>query len=190
MKERNILIIVVVLVIAGIGWWLFDKSTANLTAEITSFDECVAAGFPIMETYPEQCKTTDGTTFTKDIDPADNLENMIQVDLIKDGDTVSSPLTITGKARGQWYFEASFPVEVVDDNGNLLAQTPAQAKGEWMTEDFVPFEVTLNFVASSTNQGKIIFKRDNPSGLPENDAQLEIPVNFTAPAEMASSTSA
>ena len=33
--------------------------------QITSFEECAAAGYPIMESYPEQCKTPDGKTFVK-----------------------------------------------------------------------------------------------------------------------------
>ncbi len=47
--------------------------------EITSFEECTAAGNPIMESYPEQCRTEDGRTFVRDIsnDPPvqDILEN-------------------------------------------------------------------------------------------------------------------
>lgn len=34
---------------------------------IDSFEECVAAGYPILETYPEQCKTPDGKSFTKKV---------------------------------------------------------------------------------------------------------------------------
>lgn len=33
---------------------------------ITSFEECAAAGYPISESYPEQC-AADGKTFTRDI---------------------------------------------------------------------------------------------------------------------------
>lgn len=35
----------------------------NLT--ITSYEECVAAGFPILEIYPEQCVSDDGRHFTR-----------------------------------------------------------------------------------------------------------------------------
>lgn len=37
---------------------------------ITSFEECAAAGNPIMESYPEQCRTPDGTTFVREIPPS------------------------------------------------------------------------------------------------------------------------
>ena len=34
---------------------------------ITNFEECARAGYPIMESYPEQCRTPDGRTFVRDI---------------------------------------------------------------------------------------------------------------------------
>jgi len=37
----------------------------NRTATINSFTTCAAAGNVIMETYPEQCRTSDGVTFVK-----------------------------------------------------------------------------------------------------------------------------
>jgi hypothetical protein len=97
------------------------------------------------------------------------------------GATVSSPLTIEGEARGWWYFEASFPVRLVTDSGEVLAEVPAQALGDWMTEDYVPFTVSIVFATPSATSGKLILARDNPSGLPENDASIEIPVLFQTP---------
>lgn len=35
---------------------------------ITSFEECVAAGYPVMESYPRQCAVPGGETFTEEID--------------------------------------------------------------------------------------------------------------------------
>lgn len=93
--------------------------------------------------------------------------------------TVQSPLTVTGQARGTWYFEASFPVFLVDWDGRIIAQGIAQAKGDWMTEEFVPFEAILIFAADKnaySNRGALILKKDNPSGLPEYDDALEMPV--------------
>jgi hypothetical protein len=37
--------------------------------EINSFDECLAAGNPAMESYPRQCMTTNGKHFVEQIDP-------------------------------------------------------------------------------------------------------------------------
>jgi tryptophan-rich sensory protein len=40
----------------------------SLLAEITDFTSCAKAGFPIMESYPEQCRTADGRNFVRQID--------------------------------------------------------------------------------------------------------------------------
>lgn len=95
------------------------------------------------------------------------------------GSLVKSPLVIRGKARGTWYFEGSFPVLLVAENGMPLVSGVATAEGEWMTEDFVPFAATLEFaVPAGVTKGSLILSRDNPSGLPEHDAKIMIPVKF------------
>ena len=93
------------------------------------------------------------------------------------GATVKSPLTISGEASG-WYFEGVFPIELVDAEGKVLASGNVTAGGDWMTTDFVPFSGKLEFKAGKAKQGTLIFKKDNPSGLPENDASLRVPVKF------------
>lgn len=95
------------------------------------------------------------------------------------GQAVSNPLILSGRARGYWYFEASFPVRLVDQSGAVLAEVPAQAMGDWMTEDFVPWSVTLSYPAQpSGTQGFLILRNDNPSGEPERDRSVTIPVIF------------
>lgn len=105
----------------------------------------------------------------------------IRVDSLKSGDSVKSPLTITGAARGTWYFEASFPIDVIGKDGKVIAQGHAEAQGDWMTENFVPFKAIITFNVSTTQNGEIVLKKDNPSGLPQFDKQIRIPVTLTAP---------
>ncbi len=106
--------------------------------------------------------------------------NLIVVDVLRPGDAVSSPLVITGKARGNWYFEASFPVELVDSNNKLIANGIAQAQSDWMTTNFVPFKTTLTFLTQDWKDmsGTLIFRKDNPSGEPQFDDQMRLPVRF------------
>lgn len=101
----------------------------------------------------------------------------IKINMPIPGDPVASPLLITGEARGM-YFEGSFPVEIRDANGKILGSGPAQAQTDWMVDAFVPFQLWLNFEKSTTPNGTLIFKKDNPSGLPENDDQAVINVRF------------
>ncbi|MEP7162836.1 MAG: Gmad2 immunoglobulin-like domain-containing protein [Candidatus Moraniibacteriota bacterium] len=91
---------------------------------------------------------------------------------------IQSPIILRGEARGSWYFEASFPVSLVDARGKELARMPVSAQGEWMTTNLVPFEASLSFPKPDTSTGELVFKKDNPSGLPENDAEVRVPVRF------------
>ncbi|PIP32099.1 hypothetical protein COX24_00030 [bacterium (Candidatus Gribaldobacteria) CG23_combo_of_CG06-09_8_20_14_all_37_87_8] len=91
---------------------------------------------------------------------------------------IENPLFIKGEARGLWFFEASFPIKLFDENNFLLGITVAQALGNWMTEDFVQFSATLPLAVSSTKKGVLILEKDNPSGLPENADELRVPVVF------------
>lgn len=110
---------------------------------------------------------------------ADNTIEDICVYNIKETMTIKSPLELTGEARGTWFFEASFPVEIMDGDNNILAQGLAQAHGDWMTENLVPFTITdLKFEPPLTDKGTLVLKKDNPSGLPANDDHLTIPIRF------------
>ena len=91
---------------------------------------------------------------------------------------IQSPLKVTGEARGSWYFEASFPVRLLDANGKQIAHTPAHAKGDWMTTEFMPFEAELIFIKPSTQNGTLLLEKDNPSGLSKNADEVRIPVRF------------
>lgn len=91
---------------------------------------------------------------------------------------IASPVTVSGKARGYWFFEASFPIEIIDGNGTVLGIGIAQAQDEWMTEGYVPFSTAITFTEPGTDTGFIIFKKDNPSGLPEHDATVAVPIIF------------
>jgi hypothetical protein len=109
---------------------------------------------------------------------AEPVNNEIHVFYPLPNGVVTSPLEARGEARGNWFFEASFPVKLVDASGNVLAQIPAQAKGDWMTADFVPFTARLEFAQPRTDTGTIIFHNDNESGLPEKDKEFRIPIRF------------
>jgi len=105
--------------------------------------------------------------------------DLIRIDSPRPNQVIQSPLTITGEARGSWFFEASFPVVLVNWDGLIIAQGIATAKSDWMISEFVPFEATLTFTIDKntySNRGWLILKKDNPSGLPEHDDAFEIPV--------------
>ena len=115
----------------------------------------------------------------------DKKADLIKVENPAAMSVVTSPLSLKGQARGNWYFEASAPVSLVNWDGLIIAEGTITAAGEWMTTEFVPFTGSLEFTSPYKDgdpdfmkRGAIIFKKDNPSGLPENDDALEIPVLF------------
>lgn len=173
-----ILIVVIGVGVLALLWSMPARDDDNTSTEITSFSQCVKAGGTIMESYPRQCRTEDGSTFTEDIGNELEKRNIIRIDSPRPNETVTSPLTLSGEARGQWFFEASFSVELIDANGNKIAEHFVEATDEWMTEDFVPFQGTLSFTPPETEEGTLILHRANPSGLPENAAELRVPVRF------------
>lgn len=99
---------------------------------------------------------------------------------ISEGQQITSPLTITGKARGSWFFEATAPLTIVNWDGLIIGKSYIQAEGDWMTDEFVPFTGIVEFEKPTyKNNGAIILQADNPSGLLENDKAIEIPITFS-----------
>ena len=93
------------------------------------------------------------------------------------GDEVTFPFTLTGEARGSWYFEGSFPVRVEDGSGDNVVEHSAQAQGEWMTEDFVPFAAILSpSGAIPSGEATLVIEKANASGLPEHADAIRIPI--------------
>lgn len=112
-------------------------------------------------------------------------ENLIKVNSPKPNSKVSSPLKISGEARGTWYFEGDFPIILTNWDGLIIAEGYGRAKGDWMVSDFVPFEAFLEFDKPECSQsenyckrGSIILQKDNPSDLREYDGALEFTVWF------------
>jgi len=114
------------------------------------------------------------------INPSDlqKKSELIMIENIEPGDLVTSPMEITGKARGTWFFEGSFPVVLVDVNNDVIAQGLAESDGVWMTEEFVQFTASLDYIEPKEDAGYLILKKDNPSDLREYDDQLVIGLRF------------
>ena len=106
------------------------------------------------------------------------IPDVLKINSPKPNTVITSPLMVAGTARGTWFFEASFPVKIFDSTGYELGVVPAQAKGDWMTTDFVNFSAVLSFNTPTTATGTLVFEKDNPSGLPQNAQKFEMPVKF------------
>ncbi|MES3004784.1 MAG: Gmad2 immunoglobulin-like domain-containing protein [Patescibacteria group bacterium] len=177
--KKIILGIVAVLLIACAVWFFLPNKIDD--SKIMSFETCVEAGYPVMESYPRQCRTSDGRLYVEEIMPEPIYVNTsaerIVVDLPYPGAVTGKEFKVMGKARA-FYFEGSFPVEVLDKDGNRLFIGPAQAQGDWMVDAFVPFEITVKVPDTYIGPATLIMHKDNPSGLPENDASMSFPITI------------
>jgi len=178
MSARTIGIILIVLVISG---FFAYKSTEKINdVVVTNFDECARAGNLIMESYPEQC-IHNGERFVRNIGNELEKMDLIRSDSPRPNAEIESPLMIKGEARGYWFFEGDFPVQIIDSEGLVLGEGFVSAEGEWMTEDFVPFGGVLEFDTINKNidsRGELLLIKDNPSDLLELDDELRIPIIF------------
>lgn len=151
------------LVIIGLGAYLYNKEqTVQPNVVVEENTEVV-----IQEEVPAP------------VPPISN--DLLVVDTPLPGASVTSPIQVSGQARGYWFFEATAPVTVTNWDGLIIGQGYIEADGDWMTEDFVPFtgEITYQQEPNAYSAtGTIIFMKDNPSALPENDAAYEMQVQL------------
>jgi len=65
--SRNGKIIVLLIVLFGVGVFIgIQRAETKKIQQINSFEAC-AQLYPVMESYPEQCRTPDGRNFVKQI---------------------------------------------------------------------------------------------------------------------------
>ena len=155
MKKKISIIIAVILV--AIGVFVLIKNSSKNSGQVSDIKK------------EESKKASKGKDYS----------DIIVVDSPQVGSVVQSTFLVSGKARGFWFSEGILPVTLKDDNGNIISQTSASAEGEWMTEDFVPFNVDLTFAKpENVTKGILVLEKSNPSGLPKNAEQIEVPINF------------
>lgn len=171
-RIKGIISVIIIIAVAVLIWWIImrpqpsNNQPSNQTPGVIISQEGDTTVFQI--TLPNGDVVQDYTQ---------NGDKVRVINLEPFGE-VRSPLTVRGEAVGTWFFEASFPIRLIDRNGHEIAVTPAQAQGEWMTTDFVPFEATLTFDAPEEGGGYLILEKDNPSGLPEHAADYRFPISF------------
>ncbi len=176
-SRRTVIIVIVILVVLAYAAFIFDVPYKKTVDDFTT---CAASGRPILMTYPEQCVGPDGTTYTQPTAPATTTADKIFLESPASGAKISSPVELSGQARGPWYFEAVFPIQIIGTNGAVLGSGQGRAGSDWMTKDFVPFTAAISFNAGSSTAGFIRLKNDNASGATSTAEQIDIPVTFAA----------
>lgn len=158
---KFIRIFLLVLIIIGIGLLLTQKTwVPKLVNKIIAHEDSVKIGLLNEVTYKNA------------------TADLIAVSSPAIGASVNKKFTIEGKARGPWYFEASFPIEILGRDFKPIAKSTATAVGEWMTNNFVPFKGQIEVPASYSGDAIMVFQRDNPSGDTNKAAYIYFPINI------------
>ena len=159
---------IALIIIAGIVTFLSQKKTTDSLSVVE-------------KTEVEKTETEKNTEPDKK-----DVSDLIVVSDLEENSIITSPLVVSGNARGNWFFEANFPIELLNGEGAVIATAVATTSAEnWMTTEFIPFSATLEFVnpyqegdPEYWKKGILVLKKDNPSDLPEHDNSLEIPIYF------------
>ncbi len=182
-KVSKASIILILMIVFFVLATYFSLKTINRSVDgpVDSFISCVSAGFPVLESFPRKCTDDSGKSYIEEVIPPINAitNEKVHVFYPVPGTAVDTPISFSGEARGTWFFEASFPVEVRNITGKTIARSHAEAKGEWMTEDFVRFEGDILLLPQTpAGQLFLVLQKDNPSGDPDKDEEVVIPINY------------
>ena len=156
--------------------WCFHFEWQRVRS-VQSFEDCAARGYPVMESFPRQCRTPDGRTFVEEI-VGENDEDEVQTGNITveepaEDDLVSESFTIRGKAR---VFENALSYRVKDQEGNIIVEGHTTA----LSPDiglFGPYEVAIDLPEGVEREGTVeVFNYSARDGSEEN--MVRIPIRF------------
>lgn len=140
---------------------------------------------PIRKTYSNACEAdkagaeiiAEGSC--PEIHRTGNTADRVEIISPLAGSSVDSPIEIQTRLPGNWLFEASAPVVLTNRDGLIIAEGTITTPDDRMTTDLVVATGSISFELdpdSYSDQGYLILQKANPSGLPENDEAVEIPV--------------
>ena len=159
MTSRTSAVIVVLLLMIGVLLWLLSTKSAEApTVPLATVETSTAVPVETPNTSPKP-----------------PLSAKVLVVFPKPNASVPKKFTVTGKAPGNWFFEASAPIQIRDSENSKIFQGTIKTEEDWMTTKLVPFSGEIT-VSGYTGPATLVLLRDNPSGLPENDDSIEVPI--------------
>lgn len=101
MKTSSLIgLLVVLAIIAGLLLSLSNIAKQQRVLNVSSYAECVQAGYPVMESYPTQCATPNGRVFV-------NPEQQVQTDSAQPSEPLAASGCAVGGCSGQVCGEAA-----------------------------------------------------------------------------------
>jgi len=97
----------------------------------------------------------------------------VTTDALVAGARVTSPFVVEGSAPGDWYFEAQFVAKLVGADGAVIAEAPARAQSDWMTEAPVRYRAEFTFNVTQDTPATLVLQEDMPA---DNAAPREVTI--------------
>jgi len=164
---------------------------------ITNFDECIAAGNPVMESYPRQCMY-DGKTFTEEVPeppmpPEDenmkavNMANQVasglESTIISDERTTMSVSSVTqSECEGCWAVELEY--KLIEEGSDRIQKATVKVTIEnWEVADTSYSQVTdiaLTSQECEAEGGRIAIIADG-KGCSEDEAEMGDVIELVSP---------
>lgn len=116
-------IIVLILLVLGLIAFVIISNNAKASRTVNTFEDCVAAGNPVMESYPRQCRTSDGKLFVEEVDEVGIINPPSAVASEDEDESETSFITIYFSKDPESYDDPTyaFPVERDTDNEDLIS---------------------------------------------------------------------
>jgi len=92
-----------------------------------------------------------------------NKDDLISFSILPSS-KVSGVQSYNGTIKGGYFFEGNILINILDVNKNILKNSNAMAKTDWMTSGPVDFEGKMDFTGFSKGQAYIEIRQDDPSG--------------------------
>jgi len=145
--QKIIIVIVGLLVVAFVGFLILGNSPVvddEVDPSISSIEECLAAGYSALDSYPEQCETPDGKRFVRNL-PIEELDEVI------------TPIVVTGTivCLPHWDMSGAVTLECAygllsDDGDYYVLRDPDPMQSTIMTISTDTYvQVTGTFIPGS-----------------------------------------
>ena len=104
-----------------------------------------------------------------------DTKNLVSFSLAS-GATITDIAHVSGEIKGVYFFEGKAQGFLLDENKKVLNTFPLEATSNWLTADGVSFTASIDTTSALPGAGYIRLKNDNPSGDPEKDKFIDIPI--------------
>jgi|GEM_PF-1607509 hypothetical protein len=124
----GVLAILVALGVVGFAGWYVNKARSQPL--VKNYQECVNKGYPILLTYPGQCKTPDGKSFTNPADTSNSL-NTAGLAILSGVVTQGPTAPVCSTSGGCYSVVSNHTIEAEDSDGKIVTTTKTDSNGKY-----------------------------------------------------------